>query len=471
MITSLRYILAIAAAERTMLYRTAKFWVLAGIGVLVVLLFIVGTTIAAIVADSPPGEFLLEGTDAFLALYFFGYMQAVLIIFVAGDFRKAEEKAGLDQVMLCRPMTTANWVLGKYLGIAGGLVYLNLGLIVLAAIGRLFKVIFTGAAFNLLPALQYFAIAPLPAILFMTALVFFLVSLLRVQALAVILPLGYVAALWFYFHHDFYGMFDYAAFFAPLFASDLIGFGDIENILWQRSFFVSLALALVSMSILLYPRLRQSLWSHRLVQISALVFLGVSTFVGGRIITVQRQEQRMRIEDIAYQKQWISQPRCQVTHYDMDVVFGEDPAPLQVASKLIVANPNPQPLQQLVFSLNGTLKVSGAHWQDGTAIRFEQEHQLLRLDLGDRSLPAGAVDSLALKYAGGVDADGFMLDRLPETKGIISKRDGPWIKGEISAWLRRDLAVLPSQCGWYPIPGVIAGHPYASPRPQNFCHG
>ncbi len=133
--TSIKYILTIAEAERKMLYRKAKFWVLGGGGLVGIVFFMVVMTIVSIVEEGIPGEFLLEGTDAYLALYFFSYAQAIVIAFVAGDFRKSEEKARLDQVMLSRPMTTANWVLGKYFGVVSGVLYLNLFLIIIAAIG------------------------------------------------------------------------------------------------------------------------------------------------------------------------------------------------------------------------------------------------------------------------------------------------------------------------------------------------
>ena len=104
MINTLRTIAIIAANERRMLYRQARFWVLTLIGLGGILFFMVVMTLVSIMEDNIPGEFLLEGTDAYLALYFFSYLQAILIIFIAGDFRKAEEKAQLDQVMLSRPM-------------------------------------------------------------------------------------------------------------------------------------------------------------------------------------------------------------------------------------------------------------------------------------------------------------------------------------------------------------------------------
>src|SRR5574341_390408 len=352
MAKSFNYILTIAGAERVLLYRSAKFWVLGGIGALMVLFFMVVMTILTIIENSIPGEFLLEGTDGFLALYFFSYVQAVLIIFVAGDFRKAEEKARLDQVMLSRPMTTANLVVGKYFGVVGALVYLNLFLMALAAIGRTFKVIFTGAGFNVLPFIKYFFIGSLPSILFMTALVFFLVSLLRSPALAIILPLGYVASILFYFHHKFQGLFDYGAFFAPLFYSDLIGFGEIPTVLWQRLFFTLLAFSLLSFSIILYPRLQQSIFSHRLAQASAIVFLLAATAVGHKIVDEQHDKRQTRQNDLTYQQQWISQPACQVKHYDLEVTLDGKAAPLQVTAGLAVFNPHAQPLAQLIFALN-----------------------------------------------------------------------------------------------------------------------
>ncbi|MFQ5751925.1 MAG: hypothetical protein ACE5HI_08000, partial [bacterium] len=469
MLHSIRTILTIAAVERSLLYRTAKFWVLASIGVLFILLFLVAMTVATVVDEGIPGEFLLEGTDAYLALYFFSYLQAILIIFVAGDFRKAEEKARLDQVMLSRPMTTANWVLGKYFGVVSALLYLNLFLLVLGAAGRIIKVIFTGTGFNILPFLKYFAIATVPSILFMTALVFFLVSLLRVQSLAILLSLGYVASILFYFHHKYQGLLDYACFFAPLFSSDLIGFGNIQVILWQRLIFVMLAFSLVGFTILLYPWLRQSVWSQRLSQGFVTIFLLTAVASAYTILQKQTSIQNKRQHDFAYQNTWIHQPLCKIVHYDFDIKFGDKKNPLKVYAKMVISNPNPKPLQHLIFALNQKLKVSKVGRTDGTAIKFMQEHHLLHLDLEEQTMQPNASDTIQISYAGTIDADGFMLDRLPDAKGIINKSNGPWIQGNTSAWLSQNFAVLPAQCGWYPVPGATAGYAFSSPAPKNFA--
>jgi len=469
MLTSIKYILTIAEVERKMLYRKAKFWVLGGGGLIGIVFFMVVMTIVSIVEEGIPGEFLLEGTDAYLALYFFSYAQAIVIAFVAGDFRKSEEKARLDQVMLSRPMTTANWVMGKYFGVVSGVLYLNLFLIIIAVIGRTLKVIFTGTSFNILPFLEYFAIATLPSILFMTALVFFLVSVFRAQSVAMIISLGYWVSILVYFRHNFLGLFDYGAFFAPIFSSDFIGFGNIEGVLWQRLFFVLLAFSLIAFSILLYPRLWQSRFSKYLSIACAVLFLFAAGGVGYIIFEKQQTTLATRNADFDFHKSWISKPICKVTHYDLDIRFGNKQTPLDVSAKLFLTNPNDEALREVIFALNGQLTVSQVSKLTGDPIPFKHEQHLLILDLANSPLMPNSIDSIQISYSGKIDADGFMLDRLPKSKGRIDKSNGPWVQPNESAWLSEGFAVLPAQCGWYPVPGAAAGYNFSSPRPQNFA--
>ncbi|MFQ5628588.1 MAG: M1 family aminopeptidase, partial [bacterium] len=414
-------------------------------------------------------QFMLEGSDGYLALFFFSFAQAILVIFVAGDFRKAEEKARLDQVMLSRPMTTANWVLGKYFGVVSALFYLNIFLLLLATIGRTVKVIATGVGFNVAPFLLYFLIATLPAILFITAFVFFLASLVRAQSVAIILSLAYVASIWAYFHHKFYGLFDYGCFFAPLFYSDLIGFGDISQILQQRLFYTLLAFSFLGFSIILYPRLRQSTFSHTVAAISAVAFLAGAAFVCFNMIAANRQNQGSIEQARAFQEQWISQPSCQIKHYDFDIDFGDNKTPLKVSAKLRLFNPHEQPLRQLAFALNGDLKVSQVKRMDGSTIDFNQEFQLVILDMQDRPLQPAVVETIQFDYAGSIDDDGFLLDRLAGMDGMLYRDDGPWVLGKMAAYLSESHAMLPAEIGWYPFPGTAGGYDLANPRRKNFA--
>jgi len=452
-----------------MLYRTPKFWVLAVLGGIFTVFVLIGTTVAAVINTTPDAEFMLEGTDAWIALYFFSYIQTIIIIFVAGDFRKMEQQVHLDEVMLSRPMTTANWITGKYLGVVGSLMVLNIGFLMLSAIGRLVKVYLLGVHFNMVPAIQFFLIATLPSVLFMTALVFFLISLLRVQALAILIPLGYVGSILFYFRHQYQGLLDYGCFAAPLFSSDLIGYGDIDTLIWQRVFYTLLAGALVSGTILLYPRLPQSVLSYRVTQLmgGACLVGAIATIWSIRAeytSEIHRQETAR-----AAQAQWANKPAVRVPHYDFDITLGDDDRPLQVDLRMAVYNPHDLPVDTMYFSLNNALTIEKHQWQDEETASLQHKHHTLIL-IPDRPLLPNAVDTLTLSYAGHIDAESFMLNQLPDAAGVISKtNEGPWILGDESAWLDSRTVVLPAQSGWYPVPGVVTGYPYSSPRPANFA--
>ncbi len=452
-----------------MLYRTPKFWVLAVLGGIFTVFVLIGTTVAAVINTTPGGEIMLEGTDAWIALYFFSYVQTIIIIFVAGDFRKMEQQVHLDEVILSRPMTTANWILGKYLGVVGSLMVLNIGFLMLSAIGRLVKVYLLGVHFNMVPAIQFFLIATLPSVLFMTALVFFLISLLRVQALAMLIPLAYVGSILFYFRNQYQGLLDYGCFAAPLFSSDLIGYGDIDTLIWQRVFYTLLAGALVSGTVLLYPRLPQSVLSYRVTRLMGGACLVMAIATIWSIRTEYTSEIHRQETARAAQAQWANKPAVRVPHYDFDITLGDDDRPLQVDLRMDVYNPHDLPVDTMYFSLNNALTIEKHQWQDEETASLQHKHHTLIL-IPDRPLLPNAAGTLTLSYAGHIDAESFMLNQLPDAAGVISKtNEGPWILGDESAWLDSRTVVLPAQSGWYPVPGVVTGYPYLSPRPANFA--
>ncbi|KAA3619840.1 MAG: hypothetical protein DWQ05_03710 [Calditrichaeota bacterium] len=465
---SFKHILAIARAERLLIFRTAKFLVLSGIGLLIVALFIFGTTMATIFGNNPPGEFLLQGTDALLAMYLFSFLQAILIVFIASDFRKTEARARLDEVMYSRPVNTASWVVGKYWGVVSSVIYLNIALILLASIGRVFKWYFVDASIGLQPAFEYIFIATIPSILFMTSLVFFLVSLLRIQALAIIVPIGYVASIFFYFHNNYLGFFDYGCFFAPLFASDLIGFADLEYLISQRIFYTLFAFALLAFSIVLFPRPRQNQWLHRII-FGAGIVLSIAAFaVVVNVVQIENKKNIWADEARAYQKNKNDDLLCQVTNYNFNLEIFQNQYPLKAQIELTVKNPNEAALDVLNFSLNQGFRVQSVRAANGNERTFQHDKNVLSVDL---PVPLQSGDSLKINvtYAGKPDERSFMLDRLPEQDDLISKREGPFLKSSISAWIDKNYVFLPMEIGWYPVPGVSFGFSHSASRPLNFA--
>ena len=172
-----------------MLLRTTKFRILGSIGVCIPVLL--GIVFALIEAN---GVELPIGMDAYMPFWMYSFLQTVVIAFIVGDFRAADEQAHIYEVVAGRPVSTAELVAGKYLGIVSALVLLSLGVLILTLGIQAAKISITGNPFNVEPYIGYLVLMNLPALIFMSSLTFFLGALLRRQAAVALIAIGYLLA-------------------------------------------------------------------------------------------------------------------------------------------------------------------------------------------------------------------------------------------------------------------------------------
>ena len=129
----------------------------------------------------------------YLILLLLNTGQAVIAIFLASDFLKRDKKLDTSEVFYVRPLSNAEYVIGK---IWGNLrVFLLLKLIIMAIT----------AAFNLtlgevdcVAYLLYFFLISVPTLIFIIGLAIFLMLVLKNQALTFVLLLGYIGLTVFY---------------------------------------------------------------------------------------------------------------------------------------------------------------------------------------------------------------------------------------------------------------------------------
>jgi len=220
--TALRNIMSVAHYERIMLARTTRFRFLGLVGIAIPMFFGVVLAIAEVFGEVDEGASVF-GLSAFVPFYFYTYTQTVLTAFVAGNFRAADEHAGVGEVIAARPMSTTQIVIGKYLGVLQALAGLS-ALVALLTMGiQAAKLSLVGAPFIFAPYAYYFFLMMLPALIFMSALTFSLGVILRNRTAVALLSVGYVLTVLFYLGTRYGGIFDFGAFFAPLFYSDMLG--------------------------------------------------------------------------------------------------------------------------------------------------------------------------------------------------------------------------------------------------------
>ncbi len=459
--TALRNIISVAHYERIMLTRTTRFRFLGFVGIAIPMFFGVVLAIAETFGEITESASVF-GLSAFVPFYFYTYAQTVLTAFVAGNFRAADDHAEVGEVIAVRPMSTAQIVLGKYLGVLQALAGLGALVALLTMAIQAAKLSIIDAPFILTPYFYYFFLMLLPALIFMSALTFSLGAIFRNRTVVALVSVAYVLAVLFYLGFQYDGLFDFGAFFAPLFYSDMLGVGDIGRLLQIRVMYLALSFALLGLAVASYPRLPNPGWGGKIGHAMALFGL-VGTFGAYSVITrgdAAMVDERARL--LATQIMHADIPVPTVRHYDLDLALMNQDAPLTAKVGLRLANENNVALERLIFTLNPGLELGAVHDASGEALPFEVEGSVIRVELPLPLQPGREID-VSMAYAGDIDRNGFDLMRGAARR---AKWDGPIHKGDLTAWIEDGSAFLPPRSRWYPVPGVDYGH--EGTRPVSF---
>jgi ABC-type transport system involved in multi-copper enzyme maturation permease subunit len=453
---ALSNILGVARYERKMLLRTTKFRVLGGMGVAIPV--IVGGGLA--VAEARGVDFeSVSGMGAYIPFYIYTYLQTVVIAFIVGDFRAADERAGISEVVASRPISTAELVIGKYLGVVGALATLSVAVLVLTLLIQAAKISITGTPFAIRPYVTYLLLMNLPGLVYMSAVTFFLGSLLRRQSAVTLVSIAYALSVLFFLGRRYGGIYDFGSFFAPIFYSDLLGLGDISRIIEIRVFYIVLALFFFGLSIERYPRLSQSLrwtWFGRGMAVFGLVS------AAGLYLYMEAQDasQIAYLEsNLNHQELYANRSIPEVTHYDMDLTLMDGPVPLKATATLHLKNTNDSAIDTLILNLNPGLAIYSCTSENGQALSWTRRHSVTEVQV---VIPPDSTIRVTLAYGGEIDLDGFDLLRQEDQKRL-RKRKFPGTQGDLTAWIRPESVLLPPRSRWYPVAGVDYGYEFEKP--------
>lgn len=167
----------------------------------------------------------------FCSVYFYNIAQSIIVIFLAGSFLKRDKKLDTAEVIYVRPMSNADYIIGKTWGIVK--VFLSLNIISLA-ITAFFNVAINHSPFSLFPYLFYLLTISFPSLLFVLGLSFTVMCLLKNQAVTFIVMLGIIGTIFFYLSDSLYGVFDFFGVNIPSIFSDVTGHADLKLFLLQR---------------------------------------------------------------------------------------------------------------------------------------------------------------------------------------------------------------------------------------------
>ena len=445
---SLHNILSIAKYEITTLLRSWFFRIFAILAIFFLFFFNLGTLIMDNGGAGNSDLKALSSAIPYVNLLILNTVQAIIAIFLASDFLKRDKKLDTTDVIYIRSMSNGEYVAGKTIG--NLVVFMILNLIILSE-ALIFNLIAEGVVVNWMAYLSYFLIISLPTLLFILGLSFFVMSILKNQAITFILLLGYVAITIFYLNTKYYYLFDYMAYTIPLLNSDFIGFGNLDAILIHRGMYASFGVAFVFLTVSLLKRLPQSPFSNKVTLIPAVIFFGAGIWLGKMHISTYVNKQELRINMRTANDAEENTQRLKIENYQIDLNHKRNN--IEVIVRLKVVNSHPEAIDHFVFSLNPGLKVSKILFK-GQEVTPKRNLQII--EFSGVKLEPGETADLEFNYSGNPEEAASYLD-IDDKTLQEPYRTFMFQIDKRTAIVSPDYVLLTRESNWYPIAGTGFG--------------
>lgn len=379
----------------------------------------------------------------FYCIYFYNIVQSVIAVFLAGNFLQRDKKLDTAEVIYVRPMSNADYIIGKTLGILRVFISLHIVMLLITAFANL---LLAKSPFSIFPYIFYLLTISIPSLLFVLGLAFMIMCVIKNQAITFIIMLGVIGMVFFYLNETLFGVFDFFGVNIPSVFSEITGHADIRLFLLQRSIYLLAGIGFLWLTISFVKRL-----PHKQRQTIIAKLVGFACIISGLMaggLYVSHYQHQLKLRD-SYNISYISYaeiPKADILYHQLTIV--PRGKMLEAESVMHLKNSHTETLQKLYFYLNPSLKVISATVAgDSAAIR--QENQIIEISL---PLRGGEECSLTLQYKGGIDENICYTDVL-EQDYINTKHpfNLPLRIGKRSAWLEKEYTLLTPECIWYPV--------------------
>lgn len=369
--------------------------------------------------------------------------QAVIAIFLASDFLKRDKKLDTSEVFYVRPLSNAEYVIGKIWGNLRVFLLLNILIMGITAAFNL-----TSGDVDWVAYILYFLLICAPTLIFIIGLSIFLMLVMKNQALTFVILLGYIGLTVFYIGDKFYYLFDYMTYSLPLVKSTIVGFSNWEVILNHRAIYLFAGLAFIFFTIYLFRRLPNSSRSNYPWLFLSLCAILLSITSGYRHVQSILHQSDIRAMYTHINNKYVSSPKMAVDQYDISVEQHPDGFSAEVTIKGITLDSS----SVFTFCLNPGLTIRSIKSGGDKELHFKRESQIVLVDFGT-SLAKGDTTSLTLKYDGQIDDSFCYLDIPAEVLQTPFKKMLFNIDKQYSFQTKNYLLFTPETC-WYPRAGT-----------------
>ncbi len=392
------------------------------------------------------------------SLLIFNVIQAVIASFLATDFMKRDKKQDTTEVIYVRPLSNGEYIWGK---IYGNLrVFLALNVLILI-IPLIFTLVTKDMVFDPLGYGLYFVLISIPTLLFIFGLSFFLMALIRNQAVVLLILLGYIALTLFYLNDKLFYIFDYMSFNIPMMWSEFTGLANPDRIILHKALYITLGLSLVFFTVLLMKRLRQSNSNYWISIAGGILFLGAASWLTVNHVDQEITMRRFRDQLIKLNDQYLKNNVPVVNQYKLNLKH--EGGKVSLFADMTVRNRGNEALDTIIFSINPGFKVDKCSI-NGQESRYNQKQHLVLID---KKLPVGDSAHITLNYGGYPDERVCYLE-VPNDLVFRGEHEMLFRLPKKFSFLNSEYLMFTPELLWYPVPGTGFSSKNVAGFPKNF---
>ena len=371
--------------------------------------------------------------------------QAVVSVFLASEYLKRDKQLDTSEVFYTRPLSNAEYLLGKMWATLKVFFMLDL---VVAAIALIMSLIKYGVNLDYLSYIWYFLLLSVPTLVFIVGLSTTLMLILNNQAITMVILLAYIGVTLFYIDDLYYYLFDYIGFNLPMLKSAVTGFSGLSRLINHRLCYLLLGIGLILTDISLFHRLANSRYSLLPWRIAAGLFLAGGLFTGYRHVHTYKVDENYRADMIELDNRYVNQGGAVADVCNLTVTQQGDS--VSVTADMTVRPREDQ--QTLVFTLNPGFRISSIT-VPGHEVKSERLKHLLVLTFAG-TLKADEPVRIVMEYSGMADERICYLDitdeKMVENTKVLSMLNVP----KRYLFQSGDYTMLTPESYWYPRPGV-----------------
>ncbi|MEM6967030.1 MAG: ABC transporter permease, partial [Bacteroidota bacterium] len=432
----------IAKYERKILFRSWFFRIFSALTLFMIFVFNMGEISA--VGDQTWIYRAVPSNMPYLAIYLLNVGQAIIAAFLSSEFIKRDRKQDTTEVIYVRSMSNASYVLGKMWSILTIFLLVNVAALGLSLI---FNALAADTHIDWQAFLYYPILLSVPTLIYIVGLSSLVMSIIRNQALTFVLLVGYILSSLIYLGSSYNYLFDYMAFYQPLFHSQITGFGDWETVWTLRGMYTCFGLGSLFLSILLLKRLPQSKIQNALSAVLALAFLGSGIYLGNQHLNRYYESLELPQEMIALNNQHLATAKIDIDRHEIMLTQQENG--VRVEAK--ITGKTKAESKEYVFNLNPGLEVTSVQ-ANGNPVGFEQKLQLLLVQF-DSVVSKNITINLQVEYSGTIDENAMFID-IDENTKFTRPNNYIFDIGKRYAYLEPNFLLLPQEAKWYLQSGV-----------------